>query len=101
MDNELFHTLLDQLQPETLARMVVDVEQADEEWQHYPENAPSENEQKELIEQLDLLKQIGARRARAEGVDFEQLLTRLRAGHADWSAQRDRQESQNWLSDFD
>jgi hypothetical protein len=103
MNNEFLQTLLNQLTPPTLARIVVDLEQAQEDWVSFPETAPTQADQQALVTTLAVIREIGQMQARAEGLDFEEMIEQIRAeqDEADWQAERGRQEVDNWLSDFD
>ena len=103
MNDQFLQTLLNQLTPGTLARIVLDLEQAQEDWAGFPETAPLEADQQALLIALALIREIGQGQAREEGLDFEEMLEQVRAeqDEADWQADRDRQEVNNWLSDFD
>ena len=103
MNQKLFQTLLTILHPHTLAQIVVDLEEAREDWQLYPEEAPPEGVRKDLGKTLELVRKVGAEQAQAEGVDFEQLVEQiLDARHtADWSQERNRQVRENWLKDLE
>ncbi|MCG3206788.1 MAG: hypothetical protein FOGNACKC_00387 [Anaerolineae bacterium] len=98
MDNNLLAVL----QPITLAHLVIDLAEARDEWAAYPETAPAEPEQQRLLALAEQLAQLGAERARAEGLDFAALLAdeRDRRAQTDWPAQRNRQTRDNWLSDY-
>ena len=98
---ELFEALLNTLEVDTLARLVVDLEEAQTEWQANPAAAPSPSVQEGLNQVLRNLFRLGNTLARNEGEDFQELLAQLRARtQEDWASERDRQERQNWYSDF-
>jgi len=103
MNNEFLQTLLNQLTPPTLARIVVDLEQAQEDWASFPETVPTQAEQQALVAALAIIREIGQTQARSEGLDFEEVIeqAKVEQDEADWQAERDRQEVDNWLSDFD
>lgn len=99
MDNNL----LEILQPITLAHLVVDLEEAQDDWKYYPETAPGEEVRAALLAQLDNLRVVGTKRAHAEGLDFALLLEQVReqrAQQTDFQAQRNRQSRDNWFSDY-
>lgn len=98
---ELFEALLNTLEVDTLARLVVDLEEAQAEWQADPAAAPSQSVQAGLAQVLANLLRLGNTLARNEGEDFQQLVEQLRArDREDWASERSRQERQNWYSDF-
>ena len=98
---ELFEALLNTLEVDTLARLVVDLEEAQAEWQADPATAPSQPVQDGLTQVLRNLLRLGNTLARNEGGDFQQLVAQLRArDQEDWASDRDRQERQNWYNDF-
>ncbi len=101
--NELLPRLLQTLSPETLARMIIDLEQAQEDWAHYPEDAPSPADQTALIELIPQLHQTGQQQAKAEGRSFDHIFEQVKEqlDASDWASERDDQEVQNWLNDFD
>ena len=102
MNQHLFQTLLTTLQLETLAAMLLDLEDAATDWQHYPEDAPSETKQQALTGLQTVIDELARRRAAAESLDFDDLLARRRAEHdAGWLDERNRQTRQNWFSDYD
>lgn len=97
-----FGNLLRHLHPETLARIVVDLENAQEDWAFYPEDAPPEAIQEMVDEALTLIISIGEGRAEAKNVEFRHLLEQLRdeQDEKDWAETRDQQEIKNWLDDY-
>ena len=98
---ELFEALLNTLEVDTLARLVVDLEEAQAEWQANPAAAPSQSVQEGLNQVLRNLLRLGNTLARTEGEDFQELVAQLRAREQeDWASERDRQERQNWYNDF-
>lgn len=103
MNQHLFETLLDALQPTTLAAMLLDLAEAADDWQHYPEDAPSAADRRALAELQAAIEQLARRRAAAESLDFDDLLARLRAGRDDsgWLDDRNQQTRDNWFSDYD
>jgi hypothetical protein len=105
MDTELLNSLFKLLQSQTLAHMLVDLEEAEEEWQHYPAQAPSEEIAKKLRQARLLIAEAGAARARAEGLDFQQTLEQARdrrdADAEDWLLTRNRQTRENWYKDYE
>ncbi len=103
MNQKLFQTLLATLYPHTLAQMVVDLEEAQEDWRYYPENAPPEEVGKELLDALRLVRNTGVEQARAEGIDFDRLVEQIldARDRADWTQERNRQVRENWLKDLE
>jgi hypothetical protein len=103
MDDTLFQALLKTLSPLTLARLVVDLETAGQDWATYPAEAPPEPLRAGLVALLAIIDQVGAERAQQEGLDFARLTAAARQASEsiDWSAGRDQQERDNWFSDFD
>ena len=103
LDNETFQILLENLSPHTLAQIIVDLEQAQEDWAHYPEDAPPQETQKALLKLLPVIHNMGQGQAKQGGIDFAQLLEQTKAEREDngWTTTRDEQEIENWLSDFD
>jgi hypothetical protein len=99
---ELFEALLNTLEVDTLARLVVDLEEAQAEWDAAGEAAPSPNVQAGLRQVLNNLLRLGGTLARNEGGDFQQLVAQFRnkPKAEDWSQERAQQEQQNWYSDF-
>ena len=102
MKQELFVLLFDCLEPKTLAYIVRDLSERLEDWQHYPEEAPAEEQQQALAQLIDTITKLGTDLTVGIEPDFRQLVEQ--AGEElqdeDWSAQRDRQEHQNWLDDL-
>jgi hypothetical protein len=103
MNDELFELILKTLRPETLARLAVDIEYAQEDWQYYPEEAPSKAMRKNLEQTLDLIIDLGTEQATAAALNFQQMLHQIRDKRQkeDWSRDRDQQERQNWLKDYE
>ena len=103
MNQHLFQTLLTTLQLETLAAMLLDLEDAATDWQHYPADAPGEAEQQALTGLQTVIDELARRRAVAEALDFDDLLASLRAERNDpgWLDERNRQTRDNWFSDYD
>jgi hypothetical protein len=99
---ELFEALLNTLEVDTLARLVVDLEEAQAEWRDKPEAAPSKQVQEGLSQVLNNLLKLGNILAVNEGVEFRQLVEQIkdRQQAEDWGQERARQERQNWYSDF-
>lgn len=102
MNWESFKAFLEHLQPETIARILVDLENAHEDWEYYPEEAPAETIRKFLDEAVAVIISAGDKRAREEDADFRQIIERTRdeQDREDWAAQRDQQEVKNWLDDY-
>ena len=67
---ELFEALLNTLEVDTLARLVVDLEEAQAEWQADTAAAPSQAVQEGLNQVLKNLLRLGNTLARNEGGDF-------------------------------
>ncbi len=103
MNQHLFETLLNTLQPATLADILLDLEEAAADWQHYPETAPTAAEQRALAGLQTTIEQLAHQRAAAETLDFDELLAQLRAEREDpgWLDDRNRQTRDNWFSDYD
>ena len=103
MNDSLFSTFLDNLSPHALAHMVIDLEQAQEGWLHYPEEAPPETKRQALQSLSPIILEAGKKQAEQWDLNFEQLVEQLRTEReeADWASERDRQEIQNWTTDFD
>ena len=102
MNWDSFKTLLSQLRPETIARLVIDLENAHEEWEFYPEQAPPEATRQFLDEAMAVIVSLGDKRAKEEDSEFRRLIERLREeqDQTNWAARRDRQEIDNWLDDY-
>ncbi len=102
MEERLFKLMLDALQPQTLAYLVRDLNDSLEEWQYYPEDAPPQPLQQELRQTLAVVMAVGTERAKAEGVDFAQLMKQTAADQEqdDWRWQRNQQVQQNWTDDL-
>ena len=103
MNPEEITTLFDALQPATLAHMVADLQELQQDWLHYPEDAPPDPDRQLLARILaELLKQ-GTVRARAADTDFLQLVEQIKDERhaADWAQDRASQEQDNWLQDFE
>ena len=103
MDDSLFQTLLQNLPPTTLAQLVVDMENAADDWTYYPKEAPAAVVQEKLADLLTLIREVGRDQAKAEGLDFQQLVKQLKAEQDgdDWATRRMEQDVENWLNDFD
>jgi hypothetical protein len=99
---DLFEALLNTLEVDTLARLVVDLEESQAEWQADPESAPSSPVREGLRQVLANLLKLGETLAANEGIEFRQLVEQLktRPQVEDWASERTRQERQNWYSDF-
>lgn len=99
MDERLLRLLLEVLSLETLAAMVADLQEAQEDWQHYPAEAPDETRREVLVHGAAIITEIG----QAQAPNFQKLVEQAQAQKAEgtWVSERDRQEVQNWLSDFD
>lgn len=103
LNTPLFETLIAFLQPQTLARMVIDLEEALEDWQYYPEDAPPETVRQEVAQILEYLIESGTAKAGASDLDFQMLLEQARNQQRaeDWPMERDSQEKENWLKDYE
>lgn len=101
MNDELFELILRTIRPETLARLAIDLEDAQEDWHYYPEEAPSTATRKNLEQALALIINLGVEQATSS--DFQQMLDQIRdqRPEEDWSRDRDQQERQNWLEDYE
>jgi hypothetical protein len=107
MDNltsqNFLNTLLHTLKAKTLAYLVRDLEDYQEDWRYYPEEAPPPHIQQELRQILEQLKAAAPERATAEGLDFAKLLQNAidEQGQEEWPDQRNQQVRKNWLSDLE
>jgi hypothetical protein len=103
MKPEEIATLLQTLQPATLAHMVADLQELQQDWLHYPEDAPPDPDRQSLARTLAELVKQGTIRARAADTDFLQLVEQIKDERhaADWAQARDSQEQDNWLRDFE
>ncbi len=103
MNKTFQNALLNNLALKTLAHMVVDLETAQEDWQFYPEDAPSQAVQEELAQLLKLILEFGQNRVQANKLDFKTLLEQIRDAQEeeDWLKDRGQQEQQNWLKDYE
>jgi hypothetical protein len=104
MNQKTFQTLLTLLRPETLAHLVADLEEAQEEWQFYPEDAPPAAVQTSLAQAVVAARQVGAEQVRADNLVFAEMVEQIeqeREEAEDWFRQRNRQVRQNWLSDLE
>lgn len=81
--------------------MVVELEEAQEDWQFYSAQAPAQAVQNEVEQTLALLMELGA--AKTTEPDFRRLIeqTRVAQQAEEWAMQRDRQEQENWLKDYE
>ena len=97
-----FGKLLRHLQPETIARIIIDLEQAREDWAYYPEEAPPEPERAMIDEAVGVIITAGDAAAKTNDVEFRPLLERLRDEQDEkaWADERDAQEVRNWLDDY-
>ncbi|GIK41635.1 MAG: hypothetical protein BroJett011_54680 [Chloroflexota bacterium] len=102
MNQDLFEVTLKVLAPKTLAYLIRDLEETQADWNYYPEDAPPETVQQELRQMLEAIQTLAAERAAAEGLDFARLLQQAseEQRQEEWSAQRNTQVQQNWLSDL-
>lgn len=102
MNWDEFGELLTHLQPETIARIIVDLEHAHEEWEFYPEQAPPEPVRAMIDEAVGIIITAGDAGAKANDVEFRHLLEQLRdeLDEKDWADKRDQQEIKNWLDDY-
>ncbi|MEM7344616.1 MAG: hypothetical protein AAF485_10260 [Chloroflexota bacterium] len=89
------------LQPKTLAYLVRDLMDRQEDWDFYPEDAPNETEKKVISQIIEKAKHIGTEACKAETFSFEQLLEQAEVEHEGWQNERDQQEQQNWLKDYE
>lgn len=101
MSPQTLKILLNQLSPQTLARLVVELEEAREDWQFYPEQAPAKAVQNEVAQTVTLIMEIGT--DKIVEADFQQLIeqARERRQAEEWPLERDRQEQQNWFEDYE
>ena len=103
MMNNTISLLLKNLTPKTLAHIAVDLEAKLEEWTHYPEDAPSENERETINQILTLALEVGVKQGQHDNLDFQHLLEQVRDEQydADWFDQQGEQAQQNWLKDYE
>ena len=103
MNSEYLTTLLAALQPATLAHMVADLQDLQQDWQQYPDEAPAEADRQALKVALDAILSQGTALSGSGWPGFRQLVEQIRdeRQEEDWSRARDRQERDNWLDDFD
>jgi hypothetical protein len=102
MEQDRLEICLDYLQPQTLAHILADLDEAAEDWGYYPEAAPPQTAQ-ELLKQIRvLIVKWGFQQAQAEGLDFEQILDQIKTERAekDWLRERNQQDRENWYSDY-
>lgn len=99
MKQNVFTLLLEGLEPKTLAYLIRDMANALEDWGYYPETAPDTMTQ----QAFETLFKLAWQHARQRIEDFESLLEEVRQEQDTeaWSRGRDRQEMQNWLSDYE
>ena len=102
MNQKLFQTILNALGPESLASITVDLEDTQEDWQQYPEDAPDESIQMEISRILEQIVRQGTIVATSDGLDFQLLLEQLRNWRADedWQESRNKEISENWYKDL-
>lgn len=102
MNDKIFRAMVSTLTPHTLAGIVVNLEDAEGDWEFYPEEAPPADVRQALQEMLAHLITIGAQQAETQHQDFDQLLEQIRTrqDEDEWQEDRDRQVRQNWLSDL-
>jgi hypothetical protein len=82
--------------------MVIDLEEAQVEWAHDPEPAPSEDDRLKVNQVLSLIMILGAERSATADFDFAHLIEDLRAEHLDenWLGERNRQVREHWYDDY-
>lgn len=99
----MFNTLLYALKPKTLAYLVRDWEDYQEDWRYYPEEAPPPHVQQELKQILEQIKTAAPELAAAAGLDFAELLQNAidEQRQEEWPDQRNQQVRKNWLSDLE
>ena len=83
--------------------MVVDLQDLQQDWQRYPDDAPAASDRQALAELLAEIMKFGMARSGSQAPDFRQLIEQVKDERQaeDWSWARDRQEQDNWLNDFD
>ena len=98
MNNQLLLAFLNTLSPNGLAAVAADLENSVEDWEFYPEDAPSEHVRRELRQLLEEI----FKRGREQSPNFDDLLEEARnAQDADnWIGGRSQQVQQNWYSDL-
>jgi hypothetical protein len=103
MNEILFNTLLQALTPQTLAYLARDIGQRQLDWEYNPIGAPPEALRHALNQALDLITMMGDELARAEGLDFSQLLQQTveMQQQKEWPWLHNQQVSDNWLSDLE
>lgn len=102
MDWNLWKTFLSAMQPNTLAHIVIDIEDAQEDWEHYPEDAPPEDIQRKVDQVLGYVMKLGAEWGETADFDFSQMVEQIREEQPanDWLFQRNRQDQENWYEDY-
>ncbi len=102
MNGKLFEVMLDYLRPKTLAYLARDLQDSQEYWQEYPDEAPVQVVKEELEHALEAIIKLGQELAIEDDLDFNKMIQHVRAEHqsGNWMWHRDRQEQQNWLQDF-
>lgn len=95
-------TFLNTLQPNTLARMVIDIEDAQDDWEHYPEEAPSAATRKQINQVLGYIMKLGVDWGETADFDFAEMIEQVRAEQPadDWLLERDQQDQENWTQDL-
>ena len=103
MDQELFSLMLDCLERKTLAYIVRDLADRREDWRYYPEEAPDEALRGELTQLVEILMKRGIELTAANEPDFLHMVEQIKDEQPaeDWPGQRDQQERQNWLEDYE
>ncbi|HMR67064.1 MAG TPA: hypothetical protein PKE64_23890 [Anaerolineae bacterium] len=102
MDWDSLKFVLNTLQPGTLARMVIDIEETQEAWEHDLDQAPSEDNKLKLNQVLGLIMTLGTEWGETADFDFAQLIEDLRVEHLDenWLGERNQQVRENWYEDY-
>lgn len=102
MNEALFDALLNNLHLQTLARILIDLEETQEEWRHNAA-APPDSFQQDIKNILKAITEVGTARAEAERLEFQQFLEDVREERrqADWLAERNRRDRENWFKDYE
>jgi len=103
MNEELLQVIFRALKPKTLAYLVRDLEEAQDDWEYYPEEAPAPPLRAALDQTIKTLVGLGTAAAEVEQADFQRILAQARAEleQEEWLSQRDAQERQNWTADLE
>ena len=102
MNWQTLKILLNTLQPNTLARLVIDIEDAQEDWEHYPEEAPSVAARKQINQVLGHITKLGVDWGETADFDFAEMIEQIRESQPadDWLLERDKRDQENWTKDL-